>query len=397
MRDKLKPYLDPKNLLKCFGILAACSLWLSIVIWGWNRGLNFAVPASSWVAKLPGSVFSTSGKLYLAQAGFVLFAFYLTVLVPDLLRRFFPGRRIPVLVHRAVTVFLLLFAALAMIAGLLNASHPVYKLLSFLIKGNKAFLVSFNLLLGPVSLGLILCTWFLPTAFCYLRDLIRGRQPFLRTFGQSCRLYGLLAALAFLLTCASACLLSVLHPISSSAYSYVRSFLIHNAASVSAAFTSIVLAPIIEEPAFRGLILHHTKRRLPFAAALLISAVFFGLWHRNPGQFVYTFFVGLVWGIIYNATGKLRHTIFLHFGLNLFAVAAFCRRSTDVFGKLTVCSAIGGFLTGLPLVPAVLIFLAILLLILFLLELLLMQTDGRKRPLLRAMDKLKKKYFGKGE
>ena len=92
MRDKLKPYLDPKNLLKCFGILAACSLWLSIVIWSWNRGLNFAVPASSWVAKLPGSVFSTSGKLYLAQAGFVLFAFYLTVLVPDLLRRFFPGR-----------------------------------------------------------------------------------------------------------------------------------------------------------------------------------------------------------------------------------------------------------------------------------------------------------------
>ena len=379
------------RILKAAGILAACAAWLYLVIQSWSGAFyGFRLPTGTWADLLPKKIDCTAARLYLSQAGFVFLAFYLTVLVPDLLRRFFPGNKRLKRICSAASVPLLLFGALCMVSCILQTGHPLRAAVRSLFgSAGVLFLARTNMLLVPVCLGLILATWLVPVAVRYLRGPACSRRQFPRTVGKTAAFYGLLIALGFLLTCASACMVAVLHTAAPSAYQFMQRFLNGNASRTAEAFVSICLAPVMEEAAFRGLILHHSKRRLPFAAALFFSALCFGLWHRNLGQFVYTFFVGLLWGVVYNATGSIRHIIVLHFAMNLFAVAAFCSRSTDVFGKLTVCPAIGGFLTKLPLIPAILLFLVILLLVLFVLELVLRQTDGRDRLMIKTLRRVK--------
>ena len=84
-------------------------------------------------------------------------------------------------------------------------------------------------------------------------------------------------------------------------------------------FTAIVLAPILEEMLFRGVIQGAvTRRKGPFAG-VLISALIFGIIHLNPVQVVNAFFVGLVLGYVYHRTCTLWSVIVLHMLNNSFS------------------------------------------------------------------------------
>ena len=74
---------------------------------------------------------------------------------------------------------------------------------------------------------------------------------------------------------------------------------------------TVVLAPVVEEYVFRKKIIEHS---LPYGekGAILLSAVCFGLLHRNFFQFFYAAGLGILLGYIYVRTGKLRYTILLH-------------------------------------------------------------------------------------
>lgn len=77
-----------------------------------------------------------------------------------------------------------------------------------------------------------------------------------------------------------------------------------------------ILAPIMEEIFLRKL----TIDRLTFLGELpaaLLSGLAFGLMHSNSYQVFYTSALGIVFGMIYLATGKLRYTIALHISINL--------------------------------------------------------------------------------
>ncbi|MBQ9166682.1 MAG: CPBP family intramembrane metalloprotease [Oscillospiraceae bacterium] len=81
--------------------------------------------------------------------------------------------------------------------------------------------------------------------------------------------------------------------------------------------TTVILAPICEEYIFRRLL----QDRLLFLGdwtALVISSLFFGLFHTNLYQFFYATAVGLVLGYIRIMTGKMRWNILLHLFINLF-------------------------------------------------------------------------------
>lgn len=67
----------------------------------------------------------------------------------------------------------------------------------------------------------------------------------------------------------------------------------------------IVVAPIVEEAVFRGMILRGLLGRWPAAAAILVSAGLFALMHMNPAQFPVTFILGAVLGWIYMRTRSL--------------------------------------------------------------------------------------------
>lgn len=77
----------------------------------------------------------------------------------------------------------------------------------------------------------------------------------------------------------------------------------------------VILAPIAEEFLFRKLLMDRT-RRYGDTVAILISAVFFALFHGNLYQFFYALLLGLLLGYLYARTGRLRWSIALHMVIN---------------------------------------------------------------------------------
>lgn len=75
-----------------------------------------------------------------------------------------------------------------------------------------------------------------------------------------------------------------------------------------------ILAPILEELFFRKLLIDRMRRHGD-AAAIIVSALLFGLFHQNFSQFFYTFGLGLLLGYLYCRTGSyiavtLYHMVF---------------------------------------------------------------------------------------
>jgi len=82
------------------------------------------------------------------------------------------------------------------------------------------------------------------------------------------------------------------------------------------AFMAVVLAPVMEELTFRKLLLDR-MRTIDRPSALFFSALAFGLFHSNVIQFFYAFGVGLLFGVIYIRTGRIRYSMILHVLVNL--------------------------------------------------------------------------------
>lgn len=79
---------------------------------------------------------------------------------------------------------------------------------------------------------------------------------------------------------------------------------------------TIIGAPILEEFSFRK-VLCGGLSKFGKAPAVIVSALLFGLMHRNSGQFSLAFFVGLVFGCVYLYSGKIIYTIIFHGIINL--------------------------------------------------------------------------------
>ncbi len=79
-----------------------------------------------------------------------------------------------------------------------------------------------------------------------------------------------------------------------------------------AVLMTVLLAPIMEETLFRGLILGSIRARRGAVAAIFVSAAIFGLIHIIPQQVVNAFFVGIILGYIYYKTESLATVIILH-------------------------------------------------------------------------------------
>lgn len=84
--------------------------------------------------------------------------------------------------------------------------------------------------------------------------------------------------------------------------------------------TVCILAPILEEIIFRGIIL---KGMLNFKVnpivAIVVNGFIFGLAHMNPWQFIGAGFLGAIFGFIYYRTKSLFLPMLLHFLNNAFS------------------------------------------------------------------------------
>ncbi len=78
-----------------------------------------------------------------------------------------------------------------------------------------------------------------------------------------------------------------------------------------------VLAPLAEELIFRAGLYRFTRQKLGRTPALLISGICFGALHGNYASFLPLAVLGMLFAIVYEATGSIRVTMIAHALFNL--------------------------------------------------------------------------------
>jgi membrane protease YdiL (CAAX protease family) len=86
---------------------------------------------------------------------------------------------------------------------------------------------------------------------------------------------------------------------------------------IEVAVGGCLLAPVLEEMLFRGIILRGFLQQYSAARSITISALLFGVAHLNPDQFIVGVVLGLVNGWLYERTRSLWPCILLHGSYNI--------------------------------------------------------------------------------
>jgi membrane protease YdiL (CAAX protease family) len=96
----------------------------------------------------------------------------------------------------------------------------------------------------------------------------------------------------------------------------------HGAGVVLLIVAVVVIAPIVEEIFFRGLVLRSLERKYGRRWAIVGSSVIFGMAHLEGLQFPALFLFGLVAAVLATRTGRLGPGIWAHVAFNLVAVVS---------------------------------------------------------------------------
>ena len=86
------------------------------------------------------------------------------------------------------------------------------------------------------------------------------------------------------------------------------------------AIYAIVVAPLLEEFLFRGILYRFMKRPFGMGPSIVISSTLFALVHKNTLSFFPLLFLGVFLAVSYERTGDLRTSIFMHGFFNLIMV-----------------------------------------------------------------------------
>lgn len=107
--------------------------------------------------------------------------------------------------------------------------------------------------------------------------------------------------------------------------------------SLPAIVATCLLAPVLEEMLFRGIILRSFLLQYPRWAAIWSSALIFGVAHMNAYQFVVATLIGVLAGWLYERTRSLIPCIALHALYNIAAMAwsTSARTGEAAFGSTT--------------------------------------------------------------
>ncbi|MCM1193356.1 MAG: CPBP family intramembrane metalloprotease [Butyrivibrio sp.] len=79
----------------------------------------------------------------------------------------------------------------------------------------------------------------------------------------------------------------------------------------------VLVAPLAEELLFRGIIYNSLKGPVPPLPAMLMAAVFFGVYHGNWVQGIYGFLMGCLMIYGYEYFGDFRVPVIMHGAVNL--------------------------------------------------------------------------------
>lgn len=82
---------------------------------------------------------------------------------------------------------------------------------------------------------------------------------------------------------------------------------------------TVIAAPLCEEIVFRGLVFNSCRKAMPQMAAVMVSALFFGIVHGQLLWISYAFACGFFLAMAYCNTGSLLGCILMHIGVNGFS------------------------------------------------------------------------------
>lgn len=107
------------------------------------------------------------------------------------------------------------------------------------------------------------------------------------------------------------------------AVKYLKTTLESPALTILALISIVIIAPIVEEFLFRGVLQTYLKRRMSPKTAIIVASLCFGLFHFSPGQgfgnislIVSLFVFGTFLGYVYEKQGSLYASIGLHLAFN---------------------------------------------------------------------------------
>lgn len=338
--------------LKGIFILLLLSLWLVFAVLFWNGRQPFYRLTDcmylTYLQNILDGQYFNAVRIYLHFAPAVFAAYFFTVILPDALGNMLKDRK-----AKSVYTFISVLCVIAAVLMMLCSCTEIPSLL-------KRY-VSSDLIGSLVSFSDAIYLWLTP-AFLILSPVtvLAGRLKNSRK-QKSRKLWICIAAYIFciltgmMIAAVSCLMLAVIQPFLPEAAAMVQDFCRVLASSASMCLIALIFAPLIEETVFRGLFQHHLRAYFRVWAAILISAAAFGLWHRNAGQFVYTFYFGLIAGAFYNVTGKLRHTVLIHLSMNLSAVLAFSSENTVLHMNVPLFARIYEYLFSCSPLPALVI------------------------------------------
>lgn len=127
----------------------------------------------------------------------------------------------------------------------------------------------------------------------------------------------LLLPLIVLLDIALIWVLEAIFPLSSWEHAAFASMV---APTLPAFIATCLIAPVVEEMLFRGILLRAFLERYPRGLAISYSALYFGAAHLNIYQFFLAFLLGLLLGWLYERSRSLVPCIVLHGALNTIVV-----------------------------------------------------------------------------
>jgi len=83
---------------------------------------------------------------------------------------------------------------------------------------------------------------------------------------------------------------------------------------------TVILAPIVEEILYRGVIYNRMKRVMNVKLAMILSSVYFGICHGNYVQGLYAFMIGMMFVFVYDKYKTIWAPMLFHISANGMAV-----------------------------------------------------------------------------
>lgn len=112
-------------------------------------------------------------------------------------------------------------------------------------------------------------------------------------------------------------IVAMLRPEWMAAYQDIMNRAGYSSVSILLAIYTIILAPVAEELAFRGLTYRFARKAFPFWGANILQALLFGVIHMNMIQGIYAFALGLFLGWVCRTGHSIKYSILLHIFFNI--------------------------------------------------------------------------------